>query len=133
MNIPTRLLTPAAVLFLSWLLTSCSILDPEDPEAIRIINRTESAIHVWAWELESSYTVDPAPSFTVDLSTHSVLLTGESLELLPEDIQGTYEPGLDVALFIFEVQGNTAFYRMVRQVTAEDLREKEGRVRISEF
>lgn len=133
MNVPNRIRTPSAILILSWLLASCSILDPEDPEVIRVINNTSSSIYVQAWELESSYLVDPVPSFPFDPSEHSAILPGESQRFLPEEIDGPWEPGLGVALFIFEIEETTAVLKTLRQVPARELRNREGRIRISEF
>ena len=133
MNIPTRPRIPCAALLLGWLLSSCSVLEPEDPQVIRITNETSTALHIQAWEMEASYVVDPAPSFALDPSSDPVLLPGEALKLYPEEIHGPYEPGKDLALFIFEVQENTAFYQSVQQVRAGTLRKRDGRILITGF
>jgi hypothetical protein len=118
---------------LLWLLSSCSILGPGDPEEIRITNRTDVAIHVQVWELQASYIVDPAPSFALDGSREGVLLHDETLSLQPEDVNGPYAAGKDLAIFLFEVQGDTAFFRTVQHVAWKEIRDGNGRVLIQGF
>lgn len=134
MNQRSRIL-PISLLALPllWTLSSCSILGPEDPEEIRVTNRTEAVILVQVWELQASHTVDPAPAFVMDWARDDILFPQEKLTLRSEEVNGPYEPGEDLAIFLFKVQGNTAFFRSVQHVTGKELRDRNGRVRIQGF
>lgn len=113
--------------------TSCGILDPEEVDEIRVVNRTEAPVFIQVWELETAYAVDPAPFFTLDPATDPVLAPGAFHLYQPEDVLGDYQTGKGVAIFVFEVQEEVAYFRTVVQVTGPQLRNREGRVRIDGF
>lgn len=118
---------------LDLLAASCGILDPEDVDRIRVANRTEAPLFIQVWDLETSYLVDPAPFFTLDPSMHPILEPGDSRVFKTEDVQGDYESGNGVGIFVFEIQEDLAYFRTVLQVTGRQLRERDGRVRIQAF
>jgi len=107
---------------------ACGILGPDGVEEIRVINRTDVPIHVQVWELETAYLVDPAPSFTLDPATDPVLEPGTFRRFQPEEVLGSYEPGEGLGIFVFEVQGEVAYFRTSLQLTGAQLRHREGRV-----
>ncbi len=117
----------AFILLLGTVPSACSILDPEENE-VRVANRTGSAIHVMVWEEEAAYLVDPAPAFEFEDGGISVIQDGGSRVFPPKEIQGGYEKGDGVTLFVYEIQGNTAVLRTLDSLTGRELRAKGYRI-----
>jgi hypothetical protein len=122
----------ALTLLLTVIPPACSILDP-DPDEVRVANRTGSSIHVIIWEQEAAALVDPAPSFDFVPGAITILAPGEVRTFPPEEIQGEYEPGDGVVLFVYEIQGNTALLRTLESLTRRELRSAGYRIRIREL
>ncbi len=119
------------VLLLAGILTlsGCSILEPDGPE-IRVVNRTESTILVWASEEETSHLVDLAPSFHVSPDDDRMLRSGASRTLESAEIIGGFEAGDHLVLFLYEVEDDTAEYRLTLVLSPADLLESAQTVRI---
>jgi len=122
----------AFVLLLAVLPSACSILDPEEDE-VRVANRTGSPIHVMVWEAEAAYLVDPAPAFEFEDGGISIIEDGGSRVFPPEEIQGGYEKGDGVTLFVYEIQGNTAVLRTLDSLTRRELRATGYRILIRDL
>lgn len=116
-------------LLLTVALSACSILDP-DEEEVRVANQTGSPIHVIVWEREAATLVDPAPSFEFVPGGISIIEPDGVRKFPPEEIQGEYERGDGVTLFVYEIQENTALLRTLESLTGRELRSVGYRIRI---
>jgi hypothetical protein len=110
-----------------FLLGSCSILDSDPPE-IRLINHSGSSMAYLAWEREASNLFDPAPNIDLSSSDIPVLNPGATRILYRSEIEGGFQAGDDLRLFLYQVSGDLAELRAVRTVMAQELRNANFRV-----
>ena len=85
------------------------------------------------WEAEAANLVDPAPAFEFEDGGISIIEDGGSRVFPPEEIQGGYEKGDGVTLFVYEIQGNTAVLRTLDSLTGRELRAKGYRILIRDL
>ena len=120
----------AGLLFLSMALSlqgSCSILDSDSPE-IRLMNDSGSSVAYLAWEREASNLFDPAPTIDLSSSDVPVLTPGATRVLRRSEIEGGFQAGDDLRLFLYQVSGDLVELRAVRTVMARELRNANFRV-----
>ena len=133
MNIPRYVRLAGLLILLA--LPGCSLLDFDtgSGDRITLVNRSGEVIYYTTLELESSYLVDPIPSFAPSESPFPKLDPGASAVV--GEITA-YEPGDDLIFFLYavrDVDGEEATEPVAAlvhllTVTAGELRKHNGRV-----
>ncbi len=135
MTIPVRLLGKGfwiLPLILALFGGACSILEPETTR-IRVVNESFFPVAFLALELETSYLFDPAPTFQVEATDGRVLPPGASRFLPRSEIEGNFRAGDDLRFFLYQVVRDTAEFRMMITLTADQLAASNHRVIFSGF
>lgn len=120
---------------LAVLVAGCAIVDFRGSDAtppIRLVNATDAVVHYAAWERETSYRMDPVPSFPPDAVPLPALQPGASAVV--HDVVG-YEPGDDVVFLLYTRRdgADRVTLEAFVNVTARALSRDGGRVRITEL
>ena len=114
-------------------LGGCSF-QADDFNVITVINNTAEPLVVWATE-EPSGPVDPNPALSMNAvrSDQKKFVTGAgtSVTLNREDIKGAYTSDQTLWVFLYEVRGDTAFYKTIEQFTYDELAQRDFRIEIS--
>jgi len=107
----------------------CSVPGTDETPTIQLANETDRPIMYFAWERESSNTIDPNPTLPQEEFRDRVVDIGETVEVT--QITG-WKTGDDVRLFLYAAPTgqDSASFVSIRDATAEELRETDYYVTI---
>ncbi len=121
-------------LLLMLLAAGCSNpIDHRHSNGIILVNETNDLLFYQVWERESTNLVDIAPRFEVGPDQEDQLLpSGKTATVLWQDVQGGYQIGDAVRIFLYKVVNDTATAAGIITRTYVELRESHFEVSIKE-
>lgn len=100
------------ILFFALVGPGCSNTGPNgDNSEIEITNSTSSDILVDLWDQESSNMLDPAPAVPLSETFLIRIDSNEATNVLESKIKGTFTGDGGVRLFLFQIEGDSAYYQ----------------------
>lgn len=100
------------LLFFALLGPGCSNTGPDGGNnEIEITNSTSFDVLVDLWDQESSNGLDPAPAVSLGETSFIRINSDEAVTVLESGIKGGFSGDGEIRLFLFQIEGDSAYYQ----------------------